>query len=360
MDSKISVIIPVYNVEPYIRQCLDSVVNQTYRNLEIIIIDDGSPDNCGKICDEYASVDKRIIVIHKSNEGLSAARNQGINMATGEWLAFVDSDDWIELDYYEKLIKIADSLKDKVDVICASGHIEEERESKTLYSYYGEGGLIKTRDASELLCMVYMPPRGERTNMLGPWDKLYLKDFIKNVSATFEGKAWEDHRFNMVVFANRPRVAISEAIGYHYRILTTSIMHNYNPEKPDINCEYVKWIQNYLKNKVPTGLKKQDLVEIMQMRIFMVFKNSLDCCFFHTMNPASYREIARQVKGMKKIPFYSEMLRRKGGEYFTMKQNIFRFAFRLPWIFPAKILYAINENARFLVEEAHKFTRRGG
>ena len=105
MGEKISVIIPVYKVEPYLRQCLDSVVGQTYNNLEIIIIDDGSPDNCGVICDEYAAKDDRIIVIHKENGGLSAARNDGLELATGEWVAFVDSDDWCELDYYEQLLR---------------------------------------------------------------------------------------------------------------------------------------------------------------------------------------------------------------------------------------------------------------
>lgn len=105
MNAKISVIIPVYKVEPYLRQCLDSVVNQTYKNLEIILIDDGSPDNCGKICDEYAERDERIVVIHKKNEGLPAARNDGIAISTGYWITFVDSDDWCETDYYENIIK---------------------------------------------------------------------------------------------------------------------------------------------------------------------------------------------------------------------------------------------------------------
>ena len=104
MEEKISVIIPVYNVEPYLRKCLDSVINQTYRNLEIIIVDDGSPDNCGAICDEYAARDDRVIVIHKKNGGVSAARNDGIRIASGKWITFVDPDDWCEPDYYEMLI----------------------------------------------------------------------------------------------------------------------------------------------------------------------------------------------------------------------------------------------------------------
>lgn len=107
MDELISVVIPVYKVEKYIRKSLDSVLNQTYKNLEVIIVDDGSPDNCPKIIDEYANKDNRIKVIHQKNGGLSNARNSGIKIATGEYIAFVDSDDTIRLDMYEILYNLA-------------------------------------------------------------------------------------------------------------------------------------------------------------------------------------------------------------------------------------------------------------
>ena len=100
----LSVIIPVYKVEKYLRRCLDSIVNQTYKNLEIILVDDGSPDNSGKICDEYAQNDKRIKVIHQKNKGQGAARNTGIIAANGELITFVDSDDWIENNTYEIMV----------------------------------------------------------------------------------------------------------------------------------------------------------------------------------------------------------------------------------------------------------------
>lgn len=99
----ITIIIPVYNVEKYLKKCLDSIINQTYKNLEIILIDDGSIDNSPKICDEYAIKDKRIKVIHKRNAGVSSARNDGLNKATGQYLIFVDSDDYIELNMVEKI-----------------------------------------------------------------------------------------------------------------------------------------------------------------------------------------------------------------------------------------------------------------
>lgn len=100
MGKLISVIVPVYGVEKYIEHCVNSIVHQTYRNLEIILVDDGSPDNCGGICDDFARKDSRIKVIHKKNGGLSDARNEGLKVANGDLLAFVDSDDWIDLTLF--------------------------------------------------------------------------------------------------------------------------------------------------------------------------------------------------------------------------------------------------------------------
>ena len=101
----ISVIVPVYKVEPYLRQCVDSILNQTYANLEVILVDDGSPDRCGAICDEYAAQDSRVRVIHKSNGGQSTARNMALDVCTGDYIAFVDSDDWLEAKAYEEMMR---------------------------------------------------------------------------------------------------------------------------------------------------------------------------------------------------------------------------------------------------------------
>lgn len=104
MEKKVSVIVPIYKVEKYLKKCLDSIINQTYKNLEIILIDDNSPDSCGEICDEYAIKDNRIIVIHQKNKGLSCARNSGLDIATGEYIAFVDSDDYLNITMIEKMM----------------------------------------------------------------------------------------------------------------------------------------------------------------------------------------------------------------------------------------------------------------
>lgn len=115
-NALVSIIVPIYKVESYLRRCLDSIVNQTYTNLEIILVDDGSPDGSPQICDEYAAKDERIVVIHKKNGGLSDARNAGLGICKGEYISFVDSDDWIANSFVEKLIQVINQYKADIGV----------------------------------------------------------------------------------------------------------------------------------------------------------------------------------------------------------------------------------------------------
>ena len=144
----ISVIIPIYGVEPYLRKCLDSVVNQTYQNLEIILVDDGSPDNCGAICDEYAAQDSRIKVIHKPNGGVGSARNAGLDAVTGEWIGWVDPDDWVELDMFAYLLENA--LSYKADIAVCS-HYELRQDGGTFHGWSDPHVLNREQALAELL-----------------------------------------------------------------------------------------------------------------------------------------------------------------------------------------------------------------
>ncbi|MCQ9626454.1 glycosyltransferase [Cetobacterium somerae] len=117
MSPKISIIVPVYKVELYLRKCIDSILNQTFKDFELILVDDGSPDRCGEICDEYRKKDNRIKVLHKKNGGLSSARNAGLDIAKGDYIGFVDSDDWIESDMYEVLYNLCIENNSEIGVI---------------------------------------------------------------------------------------------------------------------------------------------------------------------------------------------------------------------------------------------------
>ena len=176
MNPKVSVIIPVYKVEMFLCQCLESVVNQTYRNLEIIIVDDGSPDQCGKICDEYATKDSRIKVIHKDNEGLSAARNDALKVATGEWISFVDSDDWCDLDLYEKAVAKAETTQ--ADIVIFSSFRNTPSRQLQIHAFAKEFETKDRKIISKLQCAAlnqsFMPfPSNQNFDMGLPWDKLY-------------------------------------------------------------------------------------------------------------------------------------------------------------------------------------------
>ena len=132
MDKLISVILPCYKVEKYIDKCMDTIVNQTYKNLEIILVDDGSPDNCGKICDEWAKKDARVKVVHKENGGLSSARNAGMEVASGDFITFVDPDDCVDKTMYEKMIK---RIEEENSDICFVGfvHVYENGKPNKVY-----------------------------------------------------------------------------------------------------------------------------------------------------------------------------------------------------------------------------------
>ncbi len=339
---KLSVIIPVYKVEPYLRECLDSVIGQTYQNMEIIVIDDGSPDGCGMICDEYAAKDKRITVIHKENEGLSAARNQGIRMATGQWITFMDSDDWLERDFYEKLMNMANDHSGEVDIVTSSGRIMEGKQRWTLHSFEGVSGMLDTKDPDELLCIMLKPGSSRTTNICVPWDKIYRLDYVRSRSAYFQGKAHEDIWFNTMIFDQNPRTAVSPIIGYHYRVVATSISHNYNPDKPKINYAFLKELVDFLKARTTDGQLSPRLYDVMMARTLVYIGSELNCCYFHAMNPQSYRENARQIKERKRLPIYAEAIRTGHTSCMNRNQKVLKLLLRLPWIWPLRFAYAVK------------------
>ena len=176
---KISIIIPVYNVEPYIRKCLDSVINQTYTNIEILLINDGSPDNCGSISDEYAAKDSRIRVFHKENGGLSSALNVGLANFTGDYLGFVDSDDWVEPDMYQELYNRVEG----VDIAVCSYFKETHLKSEIIQNVKQ----ITEHPISTESMLLYPLMRDYYVGFCGyVWNKLYNADIIRKCGLSFD------------------------------------------------------------------------------------------------------------------------------------------------------------------------------
>ena len=190
MESFISVIIPAYNIEKYIARCLESVCRQTYSNLEIIVVDDGSSDNTGRIADDFAKKDKRITVIHKENAGVSAARNTGLDFAQGDYIGFVDGDDLIEPDMYELLMHNA--LKYQADI----SHCGYQMVFTNRVDYYHNTGEIFVQDNSQ---GVYDLVKADKVEP-GLWNKLYRKDLIGKSRLDENIRINEDLLFNYLLF----------------------------------------------------------------------------------------------------------------------------------------------------------------
>lgn len=207
MNELISIIVPVYKVEKYLRKCVDSICNQTYRNMEIILVDDGSPDNCGAICDEYARADSRVRVIHKANGGLSNARNAGLDIMTGDYVAFVDSDDWIEPDMYAKLMKNMEHFRADISIGGVAEEIERGGNVTTVkVTSYGEKPFAENEtDAMKRYFL----------GSWAAWDKLYRASLFSEIRFPV-GEINEDEAIAVYLLEKCSIVCYSGDIYYHY------------------------------------------------------------------------------------------------------------------------------------------------
>lgn len=237
----ISVVVSVYNVEEYLDKCLDSLLNQTYRDFEIILVDDGSTDNCGKRCDEWENKEDRIKVVHKKNGGLSSARNCGIKKAKGEWIIFPDPDDWVETDYLQKLIDIQAQYKADLS-ICGHYYSEE------VWNIGAEPEVFSREKAIEYL----MYPNSFSGYA---WNKLYSMNIIKSKQLFFDEELGrvQDLHFNVRYFQFCDKVAYDPEPVYHYVIhnsSVSSINHMLTPRKISGVVSYKK-IAELLHEKYP-------------------------------------------------------------------------------------------------------------
>lgn len=221
----ISLVLPVYNVEKYLDRCMESVVNQTYKNLEIILVDDGATDQSGKICDKWAKKDKRITVIHKENGGLSDARNVGTDHASGEYISYIDSDDTVEADYVEYLYYLVKKFHTPMSLCTHNIVFDEGKRRKPL----GNGEEIVLTDKEALESMLY---HGQVDT--SAWAKLYNLSLAKDIKYP-KGKLFEDIGTTYKFFLKAGKIACGFRPKYNYFVRSNSIVTGaFSPRKLDL------------------------------------------------------------------------------------------------------------------------------
>lgn len=213
MEPLISIIVPIFNVEKYIHRCINSIVDQTYRNLEIILVNDGSKDNCGVICDEYAEIDSRIKVIHKENGGLSDARNVAIDIVTGDYITFIDSDDFVEADYVEYLYKLIQKYSADVSICNINKTLEEKYKTDNIANDIQH--VYKRQEAIEQ--MLY-----QKLFDVSACAKLYKTELFKTIRYP-KGMYYEDLATTYLVFDNCTKIVYGSLQKYNYILRENSI-----------------------------------------------------------------------------------------------------------------------------------------
>lgn len=251
---KVSVIIPVYNSGQYLKECLDSLLNQTLREIEIICINDGSTDNSLDILTEFAKMDERIIVINKNNEGQSVARNMGLEIAKGEFLGFVDSDDWIDLDYFEKLYNAA--KKHNTDMACA-GFKRCRRNRKSIKKSYEAELICTTTD--DKVRLDNLP----KDNYI--WNKIYRRDSWEKANIKFEAhRYFEDMAIIIKILHKLGKMVTVPDIYYNYRVNPNSTVAQKTPKR----ARDLAWAQNELAKYAKENNIQIDMSNVLLKRAY--------------------------------------------------------------------------------------------
>ena len=234
----VSIILPVYKVEQYLDECVQSVLKQTYTDIEVIMVDDGSPDNCGRMCDAYAKSDPRVKVIHKNNEGLGLARNSGLEVATGEFVLFVDSDDWLELNAVEVLVNCMEHNHSDL-VVFGFNKVRKSAGTSIRICKVDAEEVYDNKDTiiSGILCPVLGPSsrKGEKAGReMCVWTNLYRKSIIDKYNLRFVSEReylTEDLFFNISYFLKIQKAVMIPECLYNYRYNEVSLSNAFRPNK---------------------------------------------------------------------------------------------------------------------------------
>ena len=283
----VSIIIPVYRVEDYLRDCIDSVLRQTYRDIQVILVDDGSPDGCGRICDEYAEKDSRILVLHKENGGVSSARNLGLEYADGEYLTFCDSDDMYAPDWIESLVK---AIQESQADVCIGNFVRYFGDASFGEKISHEIGFSDVSDWDQRMCYIF-------NKLLTPshgWEvctRLFKTEVIHRENIRFCencGNFAEDLGFSLIYTLFAQRIVVVEQAGYWYRLRIGSMM---NTSGLDPKLDSLQAVCDFCEPAIRQAMdqEKSDLL-CRNLQFFLLGNQFSSCLWASSLHPEEFRK----------------------------------------------------------------------
>lgn len=304
MNPRISIIIPVYNVEKYLKQCLESVIaGNGLEAIEVLVIDDGSVDRSGEIADFYAARYPFIRVVHQKNSGVAATRNVGMELANGEWLYFIDSDDWLAEAAVSQLLKRCGQCPDSDIIIFDAWKNVGDKERG--WEHFDNEMVWDNKSEIRALQrgVLYFPgtETGTKVPLAAPWDKVYKKKFLEEKKVQFvpELTVLDDMVFNMEAFGAAEKISYFKDKIYHYRLVPDSITNSYKADRVRQDQKVWKYLNDYMDRTFERDRWKEGedaFVQAYYCRIIKSFSICCRLCFFHAKNRNSFRNKIKYVK----------------------------------------------------------------
>lgn len=335
---KISVIVPVYNVEKYFQRCIESIIGQTYQNLEIILIDDGSTDSSAKMCDDYAKKDSRIIVIHKENSGVSASRNAGLELATGEYIAFVDSDDWLDNNMYSDLLDI--SLKYDSDITeCGYRYIKNEG---TLIVDKENTGEIKEYTNISSLEALYFGDQIWGGISIVLWNKLYKRKVFSSLRFMSASISEDSEIMPKILYSCKKIVKINSN-WYNFNIRPNSLSRSKFNIKDLSSIDAHKSVSDFFKEHLKTDDRLAKISEYTDSLYYDSYYTVFCLCYENRKIPEyrnASKEIEKKVDELYKKNLFCKTLKKKlfnisPVAYYCMRKLLHKFG-HFKWLMRQK------------------------
>lgn len=351
MRAKVSVIVPIYRIpERYLRQCIDSLIGQTLREIEILLIDDGSPDNADEICEEYAARDDRIIVIHQENQGVSVARNTGLDHAEGTYIMFADPDDWLEVDCCEQVYREIDCRG--CDVVFFQAYRESEYKHEAIYTYINEPRELTREDIrlAQLDTLAGNPmPFG--IDMAVPWGRIVRRDFLERHELRFVPgiKKQQDTVWHLYLYEFLDRAYVMAYAGYHYRLHMGSVCHKYNPQMPRLINEVEHECDKFICRYHPDDERYH---RALGCRCTNSTRDIAIAFLFHSEYPSSYERTKQVISEYMDDPVVKAYVRKANIRGFRNLNAVIRFLLlRYRWF---RLYHGYNLAVRQIKKLTHK------